>query len=109
MAEKLKIDEFKKLELKVGEILEANPHPNADRLYVLKVRIGAEERQVVAGIRAHYTCEELKGKKVAVVANLESAVIRGVESQGMVLAASEGDQLTLVIPEREISSGAVIR
>lgn len=103
------IDEFKKLELRVAEILEANLHPNADRLYVLKIKIGAEERQVVAGIRAHYTCEELKGKKVAFVANLEPAMIRGVESQGMVLAASEGDKLTLVTPERDINPGAVIR
>ena len=109
MTEKLKIDEFKKLELRVAEILEASLHPNADRLYVLKIKIGTEERQVVAGIRAHYTCDELRGKKVVVVSNLEPATIRGVESQGMVLAASEGDKLTLVTPEREINSGAVIR
>ena len=109
MAEKITFDEFKKLELRVAEILEAVPHPNADRLYVVTIKIGAEERQVVAGIRAHYTTEELKGKKVVFVANLEPATIRGVESQGMLLAASNDTMLTLVTPERAIDTGAPVR
>ncbi len=109
MTEPFKFNEFKKLELRVAEIVDAKPHPNADRLYVLDLVVGGEKKQVVAGIKNHYAAAELIGKKVVVVNNLEPAVIRGVESQGMVLAASEGDKLTLVTPEREISSGAVVR
>lgn len=109
MTEPFKFDEFKKLELRVAEILDAKPHPNADRLYVLDLVVGGEKKQVVAGIKNHYTPAELIGKKVVVVNNLEPAVIRGIESQGMVLAASEGDTLTLVTPERAIGSGAVVR
>lgn len=109
MSEPFKFDDFKKLELRVAEITDAKLHPNADRLYVLDLIVGGEKKQVVAGIKNYYTPSELIGKKVVVVNNLEKAVIRGVESQGMVLAASEGDVLTLVTPERTIGSGAVVR
>ncbi len=103
------IDDFRKLDLRVAEIVQVELHPNADRLWLLKVRIGVEERQIVAGIKKFYTAEELIGKKVVVVANLEPAVIRGVESQGMLLAASADEALTIITPERNISSGAVVR
>lgn len=103
------MDEFKKLELRVAEIMEVKEHPNADRLYVLTVRVGDEIKTIVAGVRKYYTAEELKGKKIIVVNNLEPAVIRGVESQGMMLAASADETLTVVIPERAMSSGAVVR
>jgi len=76
---------------------------------VLNIKLGEEQRQIVAGIRAFYELDELKGKMIVVVSNLESATIRGVESQGMLLAAHEGDSLTLVTPEREIAAGASIR
>lgn len=102
------IEDFKKMELRVAEIISASLHPQADRLLVLRIRIGEEERTVVAGIRAHYSEAELVGKKVAVVANLEAAQIRGVTSEGMILAASNGEILTLLVPEREIPSGAKI-
>ena len=103
------IDDFKKLELKIAEIVKVEPHPNADRLWLLKVRIGEEERQIVAGIRKFYTAEELVGKRIVVVSNLEPAVIRGAESNGMLLAASADGQLTLVMPERNIPLGAVVK
>lgn len=103
------IKDFQNLELRVAEILEANPHPNADRLYVLKIRVGEAEKQIVAGIRLHYQPEQLVGKKIVVVNNLEPAVIRGVESNGMLLAASNDTMLTLVAPERDIPSGAQVR
>ena len=103
------IDEFRKLELRIAEILSAVPHPQADRLYVLRIRVGEIEKTLVAGIRAHYTESELVGKKVIVVNNLDPASIRGVTSEGMILAASEGDRLTLLVPEREIASGATVR
>ena len=101
--------DFQNLELRVAEIMEAVPHPNADRLFVLKIRVGDQEKQIVAGIREHYQPADLVGKKVVVVNNLEPAVIRGVESNGMLLAASSDKNLTLVIPEREIPSGAQVR
>ncbi len=102
------IEDFKNMELRVGEIVSANVHPQADRLLVLRVRVGDSERTVVAGIRAHYQESELIGKKVIVVANLAPATIRGVVSEGMVLAASDEKGLTLLVPERVIESGAKV-
>ncbi len=103
------LEDFKKFELKIAEIETVAPHPNADRLYVLGVKVGEVRKTVVAGIRAHYSEDELRGKKVVIVDNLDPAVIRGVESQGMLLAASNLDGLTLVVPERLISSGALVK
>jgi methionyl-tRNA synthetase len=79
----------------VATVTAAEPHPNADRLLVLRVDLGGEQRQIVAGIRAHYPPETLVGRQVVVVANLEPAMLRGVESQGMLLAASSGDRVVL--------------
>ena len=83
------IDDFKKVELRTAQVLSAEPHPNADRLWVLKVRLGAEDRQIVAGIRGHYEAHDLVGKTVVVVANLQPAMLRGIESQGMLLAVRD--------------------
>ena len=87
------------LNLQVAEIQQAKEHPDADKLLVLQVNIGKEERQIVAGLRGHYTPEELVGKKVVVVANLKSAKLRGQVSQGMVLAAADGDKLLILEPD----------
>lgn len=103
------IEEFQKVELRVGTVMAAAPHPKADRLLVLQVRLGDEDRQIVAGIRAHYDPAALVGRQIVVVANLQPATLRGVESQGMLLAASAGDRLALVTPERPIQSGATVR
>ncbi len=102
-------DEFSKMELVVAEIKDVKEHPNADRLYLLTVDLGTEQRQLVAGIRAAYDKEDLLGKKVVVVANLQPAVIRGEESRGMILAASDGDRLAVVSPERDVRAGARVR
>jgi len=102
------LTDFQKIVLKVGKIVEAVPHPNADRLLVLQVDLGTERRQLVAGIRGAYAPEELVGRSVVVVANLEPATIRGVESQGMVLAAKQGETLTVFVPDRVIPPGADI-
>jgi methionyl-tRNA synthetase len=106
---KITIDEFAKVELRVATIKAAEPHPKADRLLVLKIDLGAEERQLVAGIRAHYTPEELIGKQIVVVANLQPAVLRGAESQGMLLAASDGEKVIVLSPEKPIAAGAKVR
>lgn len=103
------LEEFKKFELRIAEIESVTPHPQADRLYVLAIKVGDTRKQIVAGIRKHYGADELKGKQIVVINNLEPAVIRGVESQGMLLAASEGEFLTLVTPERMIPDGAPVK
>ena len=94
------IDDFKKIELKVATIKAAEPHPNADKLMVLQIDLGTEQRQICAGIRSHYTPEELVGKQIVVVANLATAKLRGMESQGMLLAASSGDQVIVMTPDK---------
>ena len=103
------IDEFSKFELKIAEIIDVQPHPNADRLYVLQVKVGEVQKQLVAGIRKFYGPDELKGKKIVIIDNLDPAVIRGVESRGMLLAASNDTELTLVTPERPIPDGARVK
>ena len=103
------IEEFGKIELRVATIKAVEPHPNADRLFVLKIDLGTEERQLVAGIRAHYAPEELLGKQIVVVANLQPATLRGVESQGMLLAASDGEKVIVLSPEKPIAPGAKVR
>jgi len=102
------LDDFKKLEFKIALIKEAKAHSNADRLYVLKIDLDGEERQVVAGIVKSYSAEELVGKRVVVVANLETATIRGEESQGMILAASTEEGPILLSPEREVPVGSLV-
>ena len=104
------IEDFKKISLKVGIIIAAADHPNADRLLVLTVDIGeAAPRQIVAGIKGSYQPVDLVGKHVAVVANLKPATLRGIESQGMVLAASDGTALVLLNLERPIPAGSTIK
>lgn len=104
----LPIEDFRKLDLRVGTILSAEPHPNADRLLVLEVDLGTEKRQLVAGIRAHYDPPSLIGRQIVVVANLEPAKLRGVESQGMILAASTDEKLVVITPEQKIAAGAKV-
>jgi methionyl-tRNA synthetase len=104
------IDDFQKLALRAGKILTAVEHPRADRLLILSVDVGeASPRQVVAGIKGAYQPAELIGKTVVVVANLKPAVLRGVESQGMVLAAQDGSGLTLITAERPLQPGSVVK
>jgi methionine--tRNA ligase beta chain len=105
----ISIDEFMKLELIIAQVKEVWEHPNADRLYVMKVDTGSEERQVVAGIRSSYTPEELVGKRVVVAANLESATIRGEESRGMVLAASDETGISVLSPDRDVALGSRVK
>lgn len=103
------LDDFDKVELKTAEILSCEDHPNADRLYVLKVKLGQEERQIVSGIKEFYSPEDLVGKKVVVITNLKPVKLRGVESKGMVLAAEDKDgKLSLVSTLEDIQSGASI-
>lgn len=103
-------EEFRKLEIKVAKIKEVTEHPNADKLYVLKIDLGEpQDRQIVAGIRNSYKPQELIGKEIVVINNLEPAVIRGVESQGMLLAASDENGISVVSPLREVKVGSIVK
>jgi tRNA-binding protein len=104
----ISIEEFRKVELKVATIKGAEAHPNADKLIVLQVDLGSEQRQICAGIRNHYTPEELIGKQIIVVANLETAKLRGLESQGMLLAASDEDRVIILTPDKPVQPGSQV-
>jgi methionyl-tRNA synthetase len=102
------LDDFNKVELRVGEILSADKVPNAEKLVKLLVDVGNGKRQLVAGIAPYYAPENLLGKKIIVVVNLQKATIRGIESEGMLLAATEGDTLRLLTVDGDIPNGARI-
>ena len=106
----ISIADFQRLALRVGVITAAEDHPNADRLLVLTVDIGeAAPRRVVAGIRGSYQAADLVGKRVVVVANLKPAQLRGIESQGMVLVASEGGTMALLNPDKPVAPGSTVK
>lgn len=98
-------DDFKKLEIKTAKILEVKDHPNADKLLVLKIEVGDTQKQIIAGIKSHYENDDLIGKTIVVVDNLEPAVIRGEESNGMLLAVKDEEALSLLVPDKPIKSG----
>ncbi|MEP0845479.1 MAG: methionine--tRNA ligase subunit beta [Phycisphaerae bacterium] len=100
-------EEFAKVDLRVATVLKAEPHPNADRLLVLQVDLGGEQRQLIAGIRTYYEPAALVGRQVIVVANLAARAMRGVESRGMLLAAVSPDrtQLSLLTTDRPAQPG----
>ena len=109
-AAEITLEVFQQVQLRVATIRKAEAHLQADRLLVLQVELAdGQMRQVVAGIRAWYQPEQLIGKQVVVVANLKPAKLRGIESQGMVLAASDGSQLGLLSPDRAIQPGSVVK
>jgi|SRR3990172_873827 len=89
-------EDFAKLDLRVAKVLEARDHPNADKLIVLKVDLGTEQRQLVAGLKGYYTAEQLIGRNLIVVANLAPRMMRGEPSQGMLLAAVTDDRSQVV-------------
>ena len=103
------IEDFRKIELKVAQIKEVSEHPNADKLLILILDLGEKTKQVVAGIKGSYTREALLGKYVVVADNLEPAVLRGVESQGMVLAGSDESGVVIISPERPLKLGSVVK
>jgi methionyl-tRNA synthetase len=103
-------DEVMNVKLRTAKVLEAEKVEGADKLLRLQIEVGEEKRQLIAGIALHYTPEQLIGKTIVIVANLKPAKIRGVESQGMLLCASIGDQLKLITVDGELpASGAVVK
>ena len=107
--ETVSFEEFRRLDLRIGRVESVEDHPGADRLYILRIDIGDRVVQTVAGLKPYMGKEALEGKLVAVIVNLEPAMLRGVRSEGMVLAAQSGDRVVLLVPEREIEPGAEIR
>ena len=105
----ISIGDFRKIELKVATIKAAEPHPNADKLMVLQIDLGTEQRQICAGIRSSYTSEELVGKQIVVVTNLTTAKLRGMDSQGMLLAASSGDRVIVMTPDQPALAGSIVK
>jgi methionyl-tRNA synthetase len=102
-------EDFKKLEFKVARIKEVTEHPNADRLYVLQVEVGDKTKQIVAGIRNSYKKEDLIGREVILVDNLDPAVLRGVESHVMLLAASDEKGHSVITPDRDVTPGSIVK
>lgn len=102
--------QFQALDIRIARVMDVKPHPDARNLYVLNVDIGADETvQMVAGLKKHYTAEEIEGKKIAVIVNLEPATIRGVRSNAMLLAASDDDGTVSIIgPTRDVAPGSLV-
>ena len=103
------IKEFSRLDIRVGQIIEAEKMADTKKLLKLKIDLGNEERTVVAGIAEHYETHEIIGKKVLVLTNLKPVKLRGVTSEGMILAASDGEKMVLTAVDRDIKPGAKVR
>ena len=108
--EKISYDDFAKLDLRIGKIIKVEDHPSASRLLILTVNFGDEKRTIVAGLKEHYEKKELEGKKAVFITNLEPRTLKGVESNGMILAASTEDKSKVVIlePEKDLPEGSKI-
>ena len=113
MAEEVNFSDWEKLDLRVGKIIKVEDIENADKLYKLEVDLGKElgKRTLVAGLKKHYSKQELKGKRCIVLANLQPKVMKGIKSEGMILAAVNKDEskIRLIQPDEEIELGSRIR
>jgi tRNA-binding protein len=107
----IQYDDFAKIDLRVATVVEARPHPNADKLLVLQIDLGTERRQICAGIKGHYQPEQLVGKQIIVVANLEPRNLRGEPSQGMLLAATDtaSGKVVLLSPGEAVAAGSKVK
>ena len=102
-------DKWNLIDLRIGEVVDVKDHPNADRLYILTVNLGEERRTLVAGLKNYYRPEELRGKKIVIVANLEHANFRGVESQGMLLAGEDENTVAILTPFGDVAPGTRVQ
>lgn len=102
-------EDFKKLDIKIGKIISAEKIEGADKLLKLEIDFGVEKRQIIAGIAEVYSPEQVIGKEIPVLINLEPRKIRGIESQGMILAVDVNNKPILLHPEREIPPGSIVR
>lgn len=106
--EKISFQDFQKLDLRIGRIEKAERVKGADKLLRLEIDLGDEQRQMIAGIAQHYDPEDLAGKQVVVLTNLEPKMLKGIESQGMVLAASGDDGIVLLTADRNVQEGTKV-
>jgi methionyl-tRNA synthetase len=106
--EEITMDEFKKIVLKTAKVLSCENLEGSDRLLKLTVKCGTETRTIVSGIRASYSAEEMGGKTVVIAANLKPAKLKGVKSEGMILAAGDNPNVSLICPDREIPDGETV-
>jgi len=106
--EMISYDEFKKLDIRVALVENVEKVPKADKLYKLSIDLGTEKRTLVAGLAEHYKPEDLKGKKIVILTNLEPRKLRGILSKGMLLAAVEGDKVSILTPDKDLPPGAKI-
>ena len=100
----IKFEDFEKLGLKIGTVKEIKEHPKADKLYIMKVDLGKESRQIVAGLRPYIDMKDIKGKQVAVATKLEYRKLMGEESQGMILAAGE-KEVAVLLADKKVKDG----
>jgi methionine--tRNA ligase beta chain len=111
------IDDFKKVELKVGKVISAEPVEGSEKLLKLQVDLGSDPsnssgqdiRQILSGIAKYYQPEDLVGRQITVIVNLEPRAMMGLESQGMVLAAGDGDSVSLLVPDKDMPAGSPIK
>jgi tRNA-binding protein len=103
-------DDFAKLDLRAATVLDCKPHPNADKLLILQIDLGTEQRQICAGLRQHYPAEQLIGKQIVVVANLAPRQMRGEISNGMLLAASDPltGKVIVISPSENVPAGSKV-
>lgn len=109
-SDSINFDDFTKVKLRVGRVVRAEDHPNADKLLLLQVDLGDETRQICAGLKGHYEGADLVGKNLIIVANLAPRKMRGFESQGMLLAASTSDheQVVVLTTDADIAPGTSV-
>lgn len=105
----ISFEDFQKLDLRTGKISEAKKIEGADKLLKLIVDIGEEQRQIVAGIAEYYSPQDLKGKQIIVLCNLEPKEIKGVKSEGMLLAVDSKNGVVLIVPEKNVNEGEKVR
>ena len=104
----LSFEDFKKTELRIAKILDVQEIPGADRIWKIQVDTGSEKKEIVAGIKKFYSREALLGRSVIIVNNLAPSVIRGVESKGMLLAAKDGAELSLLCLDKDLPAGSLV-
>ncbi len=109
MPEEISIEDFLKVDMRVAQVKSVHPHPNADKLYIVKLDVGATgEKQTCAALKPYYSPDELVGKKVAIVLNLAPAKMRGELSETMMLACQDGDLVALLTPEKDLAPGSKV-
>ncbi|MFH1308427.1 MAG: methionine--tRNA ligase subunit beta [Patescibacteria group bacterium] len=105
----ISFEDFQKLDIRIGEILEAEPVPETDKLFKLKIDLGNEQRDLVAGIADTYSAQDIIGKQIPILINLEPKTIKGIESKGMILAIDVDNKAILIHPDKKIINGSKIR